>query len=47
MLVEKEGYFNEVVLGVFFYDIGYFIGFDRFLFFMGDVGIYVYEIIGE
>lgn len=47
MLAEKEGYSNEVVLGVFLHDIGHLIGFDRSLPPMGDVGTHAHEIIGE
>lgn len=47
MLAEKEGYPNEVVLGVFLHDIGHLIGFDKSLPPMGDVGTHAHEIIGE
>ena len=47
MLAEKEGYSNEVVLGVFLHDIGHLIGFDKSLPPMGDVGTHAHEIIGE
>ncbi|KAL9957940.1 hypothetical protein ACROYT_G034898 [Oculina patagonica] len=47
MLAEKEGYSDEVVLGVFLHDIGHLIGFDKSLPPMGDVGTHAHEIIGE
>jgi len=47
MLAEKEGFPDEVVLGVFLHDIGHLIGFDRSLPTMGDVGTHAHEIIGE
>jgi len=47
MLAEKEGFPDEVVLGVFLHDIGHLIGFDRSLPPMGDVGTHAHEIIGE
>ena len=47
MLAEKDGYPDEVVLGVFLHDIGHLIGFDKFLPPMGDVGTHAHEIIGE
>ena len=47
MLAEKEGYSNEVVLGVFLHDIGHLIGFDKSLPPMGDVGTHAHEIVGE
>lgn len=39
MFVEKEGYLVEVILGVFLYDIGYFVGMKDDFFCMGVVGI--------
>ena len=47
MLAEKEGYCDEVVLGVFLHDIGHLIGFDKSLPPMADVGTHAHEIIGE
>ncbi|PFX28809.1 hypothetical protein AWC38_SpisGene6440 [Stylophora pistillata] len=47
MLAEKEGYSDEVVLGVFLHDIGHLIGFHKALPCMGDVGTEAHEIIGE
>ena len=47
MLAEKEGYSDEVVLGVFLHDIGHLIGFHKALPCMGDVGTQAHEIVGE
>lgn len=47
MLAEKEGYSDEVVLGVFLHDIGHLIGFHKALPPMGDVGTNAHEIVGE
>ena len=47
MLAEKDGYSNEVILGVFLHDVGHLVGFDKDLPPMGDVGTYAHEIIGE
>lgn len=47
MLAEKDGYPDEVILGVFLHDIGHLVGFDRGLPHMGDVGTNAHEIVGE
>ena len=47
MLAERDGFSNEVVLGVFLHDIGHLIGFDKSLPPMGEVGTKAHEIIGE
>lgn len=47
MLAEKEGYSDEVVLGVFLHDIGHLIGFHKALPCMGGVGTQAHEIVGE
>ena len=47
MLAEKDGYPDEVILGVFLHDIGHLVGFDGDLPPMGDVGTNAHEIVGE
>lgn len=47
MLAEKDGYSDEVILGVFLHDIGHLVGFDRDLPPMADVGTNAHEIVGE
>ena len=47
MLAEKDGYPDEVILGVFLHDIGHLVGFDKNLPPMGDVGTNAHEIVGE
>ncbi|KAM7438922.1 hypothetical protein ABFA07_011623 [Porites harrisoni] len=47
MLAEKDGYCDEVILGVFLHDIGHLVGFDRDLPPMADVGTNAHEIVGE
>lgn len=47
MQAEKDGYPDEVILGVFLHDIGHLVGFDRGLPHMGDIGTNAHEIVGE